>query len=101
MDGCYRNGELITAGRMEDEPWYSNYQGVMEVMSCGPTKDHENFYEELPDGLERALVDCKAYLYEAPNMPSDEVLTKWIESSWLNQEALQQLKAILNHPFPA
>ena len=79
----YPKGEEVTAGRIEEEPWYDDYQGVLEVL----TDDH---YED----VEKALKACNKYFrtkYRGRSKgwkkPDNERLTRWIENVFENYRA--------------
>jgi len=89
----YPCGEPIAAERIQDEPWYDDYQVVSELMCAGIG---EKFYERFPDGLERAKVACREYLEQFPGPtgwlpPNDEQLERWIKSLWLNDSQMAEI----------
>ncbi len=98
----YNCGEPITAGRVQDEPWYSDHQSVAEVMCAGPEgtfgggKEGEYYFERIPNGFERAKEACKRYFAEFPGPPNklkpdDEQLERWIKSMWLSDESIAKI----------
>lgn len=98
----YHNGEIITAERIEDEDWYSDFQAVCEVLNTGPDSTVPmSFYERLPDGKEQAMTACKKYFDEFPGPvhkgwepPDDERLSRWINSCWITEDQIQKIEAI-------
>ena len=91
--------EPKTTDRVQDEPWYSDYQAVCEVLCSGPNPELEgpHFYERLPDGLERALSACKVYFETYPGppgwMPPDDArLLRWIGTAWLTEEQMLKIE---------
>jgi hypothetical protein len=93
--------EPKTTERMQDEPWYSDYQMVCEIMCAGPEpmEDRPTFYERLPDGLERALAACKQRFRDMPGPPGwtppdDDRLIRWIKSGWFSEETMAKIEAM-------
>ena len=41
----YDNGELVKKPRMEEEPWYPDYQRLIEMATRGPVLDVEQLRE--------------------------------------------------------
>lgn len=81
MSDEYPPGEVVTAGRIQDEPWYSDFQQCCEV---------ENGFEFpgyfLPKGvaLERGIRHAKAYFDQYPGPvsqgwkpPDNDRLRRW------------------------
>jgi hypothetical protein len=101
MDPLIYQVEPKTKDRVQDEPWYSDYQAVCEIMCAGPDpqKDHHSFFERLPDGKERALAACKQYFRDFPGPsdwtpPDDERIMRWIELCWFSDEAMAKIEAM-------
>lgn len=97
--GMYHCGEPIIAARIQEEPWYSDYQAVCEVMCAGPHTDQEepSFFEEETDGKQRALEACKKWFAEFPGtpdwvVPDDQRIMRWIDSCWMNESDIQKIK---------
>jgi len=93
--------EPKTKDRVQDEPWYSDYQAVCEIMCAGPNpqEDRPSFYERLPDGLERALAACKQYFETNPGPPDwtppdDARLIRWIKAGWFSEEAMAKIETM-------
>lgn len=98
----YHCGELITAARIQDEPWYSDYQAVSEVMCAGPEgtfgggKEGEHYFERIPNGFEMAKEACKRYFAQFPGppgwkRPGDGRLGRWVISMWLTDESIAKI----------
>jgi len=85
----YTCGELVTAGRIEDEPWYPALQTVMEVLQGGCEGE---LYELMPFGLTTALEDCQEALKNHPTKYDDERVMRWIKSMWMSQQSIDYLK---------
>ena len=95
----YNFGEPITSSRMEDEPWYSDYQAVCEVKTSGPRKEGLSWFEHLPNGKKIALEACKSYFRKFPGPPgwkppSDERIMRWIDSMWQTEETIHQIELL-------
>lgn len=101
-DLFYHNGETITAGRIQDEPWYSDYQFVAEVLCAGQVDNGKpSFYERLPDGFELAKQRCFKRFQNVPGPvhlgwepPSEERLERWIQSMWLHETQMAAIERV-------
>lgn len=84
----YPHGEERTAGRMQDEPWYSDYQCVLEVVV-----NTEPHFEILSNGLQLAIDACEKAFDEAPGpsdweRPTRARITLWVQSMFENIQGL-------------
>ena len=68
MGNLYDNGEPMTKQRMEDEPWYDDYQALMEVAMGLETSDVETL-------LKAANEDYKE-VFGTP-YPNQEQMLRW------------------------
>ena len=100
MADIYRFEEK-TCDRLQDEPWYSDYQSVCEVMNAGPRPVLRTmkFFEEEPDGEQLALAACKEHFEEYPgppgtSPPSDERIARWIKSCWLTEDNMAHIREV-------
>lgn len=89
--------ELKTTERLQDEPWYGDFQCVCEVMCAGPELD--KYWEHEENGLQLALNACKEYFIKYPGplghqIPSDERLIRWIQSTWLTEEMINKIEKL-------
>jgi hypothetical protein len=95
MDEKIYTVEPKTADRVQDEPWYSDYQMVCKVLCAGPypRRQRPYYFERLPNGLDLALVACKKCFKKFPGPPGwqppdDERLLRWIKAAWLSEEEI-------------
>lgn len=98
MSKTYHNGELITKDRMQDEPWYSDWSSVVNIMTAGPDPDQPSpsFFERVENGRQLALEACKKYFRNFPGPkgwvpPSDERLMRWIDGMWSTEAQMQRI----------
>lgn len=93
-----RIGEPKTTERVQQEPWYSDYQQCCEIMNAGPVPGSElSYYERTPNGFELALAAClKSFEYRTVP-PSDEKISLWIKSCWLTEEHMRELDEKYGH----
>lgn len=64
----YDNGEPVTVGRMEDEPWYPDYQSLIEVSAQLGTSD----VHELLEAANKDYEDVFSKPY-----PNPEQMLRW------------------------
>lgn len=64
----YPNGEPVTKERIQEEPWYGDYQGMMEMACFDDFKDwhglYERFAEDYADIHGRMLTKEEAERFE-------------------------------------
>jgi hypothetical protein len=75
----YSNGEKVTRMNKQDEPWYSDYQNVMELACRSGTDDigelFELCHEEMPNlDKERLLRWCVLHTERNRQFYADKVL---------------------------
>jgi hypothetical protein len=92
--------EKKTTARVQDEPWYDDYNVVCEIMCAGPVGGGTiSFYEELPNGLELAFKRCKEDFESSPGPPgwtppSDERIMSWIKCGWFTPEDMAKIRSL-------
>lgn len=75
----YPNGESVTRERIQDEPWYGDYQGMMEMACFGEYVDFKELLQEFE-------WDFSLMYSRNPTQKEHERFERWAKCEYAKKE---------------